>query len=159
MEQGVFIVSKRNNSITKIEAPKDAKRDKKNRSFVFYDRENGEAVRIPGPQNARIEIQALFRGRKKDEPISWKNDYEVVVTKIGYVLVGADVRRGIRTGLSEYPSYWYDSLESAKKDYYIGSTSLLPEKEDSNGGKHDVKSLVETLGNLERDVINSEDGD
>lgn len=154
MASGVFIVSKKDNSIVKIEAPKAAKRDKSSRFYLFYDRENGEAVRIPGPRNARIEIADLFRGKRKDEPVSWKNDYEVVLTKAGYVLVGADVRRGIQTGLAEYPAYWYDSLESAKKDYLIGSTSLLEKvqkKEEPNG--HDIRSLVKALGALERDAL------
>lgn len=154
MEQGVFIVSKSNkgSSIVRVEAPKEAKQNRKSRFYLFYNRENGEAVRIPGPRTARIEIADLFRGRKKNEPISWRNDYEVVVTKAGYVLVGADVRRGIRTGMTEYPVYWYDSLNAAKTDYLIGSTSLLPEKEETDG-KHDVQSLIESLGARERDAL------
>lgn len=157
-ETGVFIVSKKNSSIVRIEAPKQTVRDRKSRFFLFYDRENGEAVRIPGPEHARIEIEDLFRGRKKDEPISWKNDYEVVLTKAGYVLVGADVRRGIQTGLSEYPAYWYDSLESAREDYLIGNVSLLEEERKEGPNGHDVNSLIEALGALERDALTERQG-
>lgn len=153
MEPGVFIVSKKNSSIVKIEAPKDPRREKSSRVYLFYDRENGETVRIPGPRNARIEIANLFRGKKKDEPVSWKNDYEVVVTEAGYVLVGADVRRGIQTGMAEYPAHWYDSLESAKEDYLIGSTSLLSQKKKEGPNGHDVSSLIKTLETFERNAL------
>lgn len=173
-KSGVFIVSRKKRAIQKVEAPKVVKRDKSQRSFLFYGRENGQSVRIPGPTSANIEIKDLFRGHKYDEPMSWMNDYEVVLTEIGYVLIGADVRRGIATGLHEYPVYWYDSLASAREDYQISSISML-EKKEGNDGKadgtgagrslnerkgfgnfKDADSIIEALFNQERDVITEE---
>ena len=164
---GVFIVSKNKGSIKQVAAPKVVKRGKTERSYLFYGKENGQGVWIPGPSMARIKIKDLFRGRRYDEPMNWKNDYEVVVTEIGYVLVGFDVRRGIATGLQEYPVYWYDSLASAKEDYQISSVSLMPGKEDKDGSTierirrrnfEDADRIIEALLANERDVIVTEVG-
>lgn len=167
-KSGVFIVSKSKGSIQKVEAPKAVQRNKSERSFLFYGKENGQNVQIPGPTRANIKVKDLFRGRKIDEPISWKNDYEVVLTEIGYVLIGADVRRGIAEGLHEYPVYWYDSLASAREDYQIGTISMLPGKENLDGGtdkgkgrgnSESISSIVEALFNQERDALAEKDTD
>lgn len=164
---GVFIVSKAKGSIKKVEAPKAVQRNKSERSFLFYGKENGQSVQIPGPKRANIKIKDLFRGRKYDEPLTWKNDYEVVLTEIGYVLIGADVRRGIAEGLHDYPVYWYDSLASAREDYQIGTISMLPEKEDTDGRSTDkgkgcrnsksINCIVEALFDQERDALAEKD--
>lgn len=145
----VFIVSNRERNIKQVSAP-EVRRNKSSRMYLFYGKENGERVRLPSPSSSRIIIEDLLRGRKKDEPISWENDYEVVVTRMGYVLVGSDVRRGLVTGINEYPVYWYDSLASAREDYYISSVSLMPkEKEETDEPLRSLQNLDAVIKTLE----------
>lgn len=147
----VFVVQKKKKKIKIVKNPvlkKERTEGHENDpgEYVFYGARNGQRVHLPEKSNKTIHVEKAYRAQSLDEPFDWRNSYEAVLTRIGYVLIGGDVLRGIETGLNEYPIRWYKSLEDAKKDYRIcGAEKAVEEQPDEK-----KKEFLRTMASLQK---------
>lgn len=114
--------------------------------YVFYGVYNGQRVNLPSKANKIICVEQVFRAQNLKEPFDWRNSYEAVLTRRGYVLIGSDVLRGIETDLNEYPIRWYSSIDAAEEDYRIFGKPKTARKQ----AEEEQKELSHKMASLEK---------